>query len=100
MTNQRYDATFKAQAVELVLRKTRPPSVIAAELGVPRKTLHRWLELARPHPAGPFVGSGPLRPDDPRRRDREREHRDLREEHAILTTALRVVTPEGTYDGG
>jgi transposase-like protein len=39
--NQRYDATFTAQAMELVSQKTRPASVIAAELGVPRKTLYR-----------------------------------------------------------
>ncbi len=95
MTNQRYDATFKAQAVELVLRKTKPASVIAAELGVPRKTLYRWLEVARHHPAAPFVGSGHLRADDQRLRDLERANRDLREENAILKKAMRIFTHDG-----
>ena len=38
MTRPQDDAAFKARAVELVARKTKPASVIAEELGVPRKT--------------------------------------------------------------
>ena len=95
MTNPRDDATFQAQAVEGVWRKTKPARVMAAALGVPRKTLYRWREVARHHPAAPFVGSGPLRGDDQRVRDRERANRDRREEHAILNKAMRLVTHAG-----
>ncbi len=59
-------------------------SVIAEELGVPRKTLYRWMEATRRHPAEPFVGHGHLRADEQRRRDLERAVHDLAEKHAIL----------------
>jgi transposase len=90
MTRQQYDAEFKSQAVELVRRKTKPASRIAEELGVPRKTLYRWLEAGRQHPAEPFVGSGRLRAEDQRMRELERTVRDLQEENAILKKAMRI----------
>ncbi len=95
MTNPRDDATFQAQAMERVWRKTKSARVMAAELGVPRKTVYRWLEVARHHPAAPFVGSGPLRGEDQRVRDREPANRDLREENAILNSAMRLCTHDG-----
>lgn len=84
MTRQQYDAEFKAPAVELVRRKTKPASRMAEELGVPRKTLDRWLAVGRQYPAEPFGGSGRLRADDQRVRALERTVRDLPEENAIL----------------
>jgi transposase-like protein len=51
---QQYDAEFKARAVELVARKTQPASAIAKALGVPRKTLYRWVAETRQHPEEPF----------------------------------------------
>ncbi len=90
MTRQQYAAEFKAQAVELVRRKTQPASRIAAELGVPRQTLYRWLEAGRQHPTEPFVGSGRLRAEDQRMRERERTVRDLPEENAILQKTMRI----------
>ena len=90
MTRQQYDAEFKARAIELVARKTKPASVIAEELGVPRKTLYRWMEASRQHPAEPFVGHGHLRGEDQRLRDLERAVHDLAEEDAILKKAMRI----------
>lgn len=58
MTRQQYDAEFKAQAVERVRRKTKPASRLAEELGVPRKTLYRWLEAGRQHPADRWSAAG------------------------------------------
>jgi transposase len=95
MTNQRHAATFKAQAVEGVWRKTMPARVTAAALGVPRKTRYRWLEVARHHPAAPCVGSGHVRADDQRVRDRERANRDGREGNAILNRVMRLCTHDG-----
>ncbi len=77
------DAALKARAVELVARRTKPASVIAEELGVPRKTRYRWLAATRQHPDEPCVGRGRLRAEDPAVRDLERRIRDLEEEHAI-----------------
>ena len=48
------------------------------------------MEVARQHPAEPFVGSGHLRADDQRLRDLERQIRDLQEENAILKKATRI----------
>lgn len=42
-------------------RQTKPASVMAEALGVPRKTLYRWLAATRPHPDEPFGGRGQLR---------------------------------------
>ncbi len=90
MAGQRYSGQFKEQALALVARQDKPASVIAQELGIPRKTLYKWMEVARQHPAEPFVGSGHLRADDQRLRDLERQIRDLQEENAILKKATRI----------
>ena len=91
MAGERYSAQFKEQALAWVDRQGKPASVMAQELGIPRKTLYKWMEAARQHPAEPFVGSGHLRADDQRLRQLERENRDLREENAILKKATRLV---------
>ena len=90
MTRPQDDAACKARAVERVARKTKPASVIAEELGVPRKTLYRWMEASRQHPAEPFVGHGHLGGEDQRLRDLERAVHDLAEENAILKKAMRI----------
>ena len=77
-------------ALALVARQDKPASVIAQELGIPRKTLYKWMEATRQHPAEPFVGSGHLRADDQRLRQLERENHDLREENAIPKKATRI----------
>ncbi len=91
MAGERYSAQFKEQALAWVDRQGKPASVMAQELGIPRKTLYKWMEAARQHPAEPFVGSGHLRADDQRLRQLERENRDLREANAILKKATRLV---------
>ncbi len=73
-------------------RKTQPASVIAEELGVPRKTLYRWMAETRQHPEEPWVGRGRLRTADQHVRDLERQIRDLQEENAILKKAIRIFT--------
>jgi len=72
------------RAVAWVARKTKPVRVSAEELGMPRKTRYRWMEATRQHPTEPFVGHGPRRGEDQRRRDLERAVHDLAEENAIL----------------
>jgi transposase-like protein len=84
MTRPPYDAAVKARAMAWVARKTQPARVIAEELGVPRKTLYRWMEATRQHPDEPLVGQGHRRGEDQRLRDWERAVHGLDEEHAIL----------------
>lgn len=85
MTPHQYDGEFKARAVELVARKTKPASMIADELGVPCKTLDRWKTATREHPVEPFVGHGHRCADEQRMLDLERAVYDLPAENAILT---------------
>jgi transposase len=49
---KRYDATFKRDAVELLLTSGKPLKVLASELGVSDMTLRNWREshLARTRP--------------------------------------------------
>jgi transposase-like protein len=91
MTRQQYDAAVKARAMAWVARKTKPASVIAEELGVPRQTLYRWMEATHTHPDEALVGHGPRSADDPRLRDLERAVHGLDKEQAILTKAMRRV---------
>jgi transposase len=91
---QRYSEEFKQQALALVARKDKPATQIAQELGIPRKTLYKWREAARQHPGEPFVGRGRLRAEDQQLRDRQRQGRNLQEENAIVTKAVRLVTSD------
>jgi len=91
---QRYSEEFKQQALALVARKDKPATQIAQELGIPRKTLYKWMEAARQHPGEPFVGRGRLRAEDQQLRDLQRQVRNLQEENAILKKAVRLVTSD------
>jgi transposase len=88
----RYSEEFKQQAVVLVARKDKPATQIARELGIPRKTLYKWMEAARQHPGEPFVGSGRRRTEDQALDELRRQVRDLQEENAILKKAVRIFT--------
>ena len=91
---QRYREEFKQQALALVARKDKPATPIAQERGIPRKTLEKWMEAARQHPGEPFVGRGRLRAEDHPLRDLQRQGRNLQEENAIVTKAVRLVTSD------
>lgn len=93
MAGHRYSEEFKEQALALVGRGDKPATQVARELGVPPKTLYKWMEAARQHPAEPFVGSGHLRSEDQQLRDLQRQVQDLREENAILKNQLITVKP-------
>jgi transposase len=84
MPGHRYSEEFKQQALALVARRDQPATQIAQQLGIPRRTLYKWREAARQHPAEPCVGSGQLRSEDQQHRDLQRQRQDLREENAVL----------------
>ncbi|AUW94717.1 hypothetical protein BXT84_12805 [Sulfobacillus thermotolerans] len=88
---KKYDAAFKAQAVQLVTELKKPIAEVARDLGIPDTTLPQWLKNVRQHPDRPFVGSGKLRPADQEVHDLPRRIRDLEEENAILKKAMRLV---------
>ena len=85
MTQHPCDAEFKAQAAELVRRKTKPADLIADERGAPHKTRHWWLAAGGKHPAEPFASRGRLRADGHRVPKLQRTVRGFHEENAIGT---------------
>lgn len=76
MAGQRCSEQFKEQVLALVGRPDKPASVVARALGIPRKTLSKWMEAARQHPPQPFVGSAHLRA-------RYLDHPAVRRHHAL-----------------
>lgn len=44
-TSNRYDEEFKAHAVNMVVEKGRPISVVAKDLGVSQPAIRRWVKL-------------------------------------------------------
>jgi transposase-like protein len=47
---KKYDLTFKAEAIAMLLRTDRTASEVAKSLGLPAATLYRWYddEMVRP----------------------------------------------------
>ncbi|PSR32877.1 MAG: hypothetical protein C7B46_12385 [Sulfobacillus benefaciens] len=84
----KYDAAFKAQAVQLVTALTKPIEEVAR--GVADTTFHQWLRNVRQHPDRPFVGSGTRRPEDQEVHDLPRRIRNWEEQNAMLKKAMRV----------
>jgi transposase len=87
----KYNAAFKAQAVQLVTERKKPIAEGARDLGIPDTTRHQWVTHVRQHPDRPFVGSGHLRPEDQEVRDVQRRIRDWEEDKAIGKKARRLV---------
>jgi len=52
---QRYSPEFKAEALRLIAETDEPIKKIASELGVAAKTLHDWMQAARPEPREPLT---------------------------------------------
>jgi transposase len=51
----RYSPEFKAEALRLIAETDEPIKKIARELGVASKTLHEWMQAARPEPRDPLT---------------------------------------------
>jgi len=73
----RYSEEFKAEAVEVLRRESRPVAQVAAELGISEQSLYRWAERARvderADPQGPLTSSERAELTALRRRLREVE---------------------------
>jgi transposase len=51
----RYSPEFKAEALRLLAETDEPVKKIARDLGVASKTLHEWMQAARPEPREPLT---------------------------------------------
>ena len=79
---QRYSPECKAEALRLIAETDEPIKQIARELGVASKTLHDWIQAARPEPREPLT--------EDERSELHRLRRDMvnvRMERDILKTA-------------
>ncbi len=97
MTNARrnYPKEFKIDAVELLLKKGRPATEIARDLGIPAELLRRWKREYQEREQQAFVGSGhiadPLQAELKAARKRAS---DLEEERDILKKALAIFSKD------
>ncbi len=81
---KRYSEEYKAEAVKLVTERQLAVGVAAADLGVGKSTLDKWVRVARERKASGVE----LTPNELEELKRLRkENRILREEHAILKKA-------------
>lgn len=86
----RYDQEFKLQVVRMVEEHHHKVTDVAADLGMSRKTIYRWLKEY-----GAFGGEGSPGGRRPVSRDEEmralrRRIADLEEENAILKKAAAI----------
>lgn len=86
-----YSAEFKAEAVQLVLNRTKPVTQIARELGIARQMLHAWVREVQ-HSHGKlatelFPGHGKRPADQSELEQLRREVTQLREDNDILKKA-------------
>jgi transposase len=79
-----YPDEFRREAVALVRREGHKAAEVARELGISRRSLHRWLRQAEID-AGEREGRSSAEEDELRRL--RRENRRLREEQEVLKKA-------------
>lgn len=85
-----YDQEFKREAVRLFLKKERPASEIAKDLGISEWALYQWKQHYQKDPENAFPGKGHLKPEDEEMRRLQRENAILKEERDILKKALAI----------
>jgi transposase-like protein len=94
--NQRYDATFKRDAVELLLTNGKPLKALAVELGVCDVTLRHWRDrhLAKTQPIetdGKKISAHQLAQE---LRQTQRELQIANRRNEILKKALGIVSQD------
>lgn len=81
----RYDASFKREAVSLVIDGNEPYARVAVRLGIGRETLRRWVQSAQVE-----VHDDAEVDQTQRLRNLERENAQLRMERDILKEAVGI----------
>ena len=99
---RRFDAEFKARAVELFKGSGKPMSVVARELGISVWSLARWKQMSQggrlkmPEPGGK-APAGELEAEVRRLRQ---ENEYLKRQREILKKAIAICSKEGWLNGG
>ena len=87
---RRYSADFKREAVHLALKRTKPITHIADNLGIHSIMLHRWIREYQADQDHAFPGNGKLKEPDEEIRQLKKQLRDAEEERDVLKKALAI----------
>lgn len=87
MGKKSYDAAFKREAIRLVEEQGEKAADVARKLGVPNKTMYRWIGEYRQDKDQAFPGKGHLKPENAELRRLKHENEELKEENEILRKA-------------
>lgn len=96
MTSKRkiFTKEFKQEAVKLLEQGSKPPAVIARELGINRNQLYKWQEQIQAKGEDAFPGKGRRSGQDDELAKLKRENERLKEEVVILKKAARYFARE------
>ena len=83
---QQFDQEFKEQAVKMALEKRRSRAQLAADLGIGKSTLNKWISAYR---QGSQISSG-LSTEQKEIKRLKRENEVLKEERDILKKAMAI----------
>ena len=86
----KYDESFKREAVRLVVEEGRSASSVERDLGIGNGSISRWRKALIEDSEHPFPGKGKLRPADEELKKLQRENDILRQERDILKKALAI----------
>jgi len=89
-----YTREFKVETVQLVLANEHGVAQIAADLGIPRNTLYRWVQQYGQAPADAFPGKGRQSGEAEQIRQLQRENQRLRLERDILKKAMAIFSKD------
>jgi len=94
-THKPYDATFRQQAVELLLSIDKPQREVARDLGICVETLRAWKKQQTAKPDAPAVSS--VAPPSDLERENQRLRRELaytQRQREILKKALAICSAQ------
>lgn|SRR5690606_34027187 len=93
-TRQRYNETFKREAVKYVQEQTKSLEEIANDLNINPGTLRNWVGKYREFNNEPVNQGETLRQQSQVIDEQQREIEDLKEEIAILKKAMHIFSKE------
>ena len=90
-----YTKEFKVEAVALALKREKPVSQVAVDLGLNESVLRRWMHESQQAGSGVRVFPGQGRPRDEELVRLRKEVKTLREANEILKKAAVIFAQEG-----
>jgi transposase len=89
-----YTASFKREAVSMVLDKGMSRHAVERQLGLSQGVVYRWVRHFQSDPENCFPGHGNMKPHELEIHRLKRENAALKREHEILKKALAIFSKE------